>query len=143
MNPTAANSTAAAASENTGPSRPFDLSERVALVTGSSKGLGRAMALALGQAGAKVAMNYCNDVAKAEKAFADFKSRGCEGMLVRADVTNEQEVSAALERIRNGLGPIDILIVNATCDQPHRRIEDYEWAFFQTMLDFLSRAHFF
>ena len=58
---------------------PFSLTGRVALVTGSTTGLGKAMAIALGQAGARVAVNFNNNVARAEKAFAEFEAAGCEG----------------------------------------------------------------
>ena len=64
----------------------FALDGHVALVTGSSRGLGRAMAFALGRAGAKVAHNYCHSQETAERAFADFQAEGLEGVLVRADV---------------------------------------------------------
>jgi NAD(P)-dependent dehydrogenase (short-subunit alcohol dehydrogenase family) len=70
----------------------FDLSGRVALVTGSSKGLGRAMATALGRAGAKVAFNYQNDRASAERAFEEYRAEGLEGGLFRANVVDADEV---------------------------------------------------
>src|SRR5690242_1142840 len=103
----------------------FSLKDRVALVTGSSTGLGKAMAKGLGQAGAKVALNYFNNSERAEKAFSEFTAAGFEGMLVRADVTGESGVSSMMAEIRKTLGPVDILVINATCDQPHKRIEDY------------------
>ena len=121
---------------------PFSLAGRVALVTGSSKGLGRAMAFALGAAGAKVAINYANDSAKAEKTFGEFKARGHQGMLVRADVTDEEAVNGMARQIAATLGPVDILVINATCDQPHRRIEEYDWDFYQSMLDFFIKSPF-
>lgn len=71
---------------------PFSLSGRAALVTGSSKGLGKAIAIGLGRAGAKVALNYFHDSAKADEAFAEFKESGGDGMLVRADVTDPTDV---------------------------------------------------
>jgi len=58
----------------------FSLEGKVALVTGSTKGLGRAMALALGQAGAKVAINYCHDESKAQATLQQFQEAGCTGM---------------------------------------------------------------
>ncbi|MBT5705726.1 MAG: SDR family NAD(P)-dependent oxidoreductase, partial [Verrucomicrobia bacterium] len=61
----------------------FSLDGHVALVTGSSKGLGRAMAQALGLAGAKVALNYCHDQEKAEAALAEYRAAGGQGMLVK------------------------------------------------------------
>jgi 3-oxoacyl-[acyl-carrier protein] reductase len=125
------------------PSAPsFSLQGRVALVTGSTTGLGRAIALALGQAGARVALNYANNTARAEKALAEFRAAGCEGALFRADVTSETEVPKLIAAIEDELGPVDILVPNATCDQPHKPIEDYDWAFYQSMLDFFIKSPF-
>jgi 3-oxoacyl-[acyl-carrier protein] reductase len=121
---------------------PFSLAGRVALVTGSSKGLGRAMAMALGKAGAKVAINYLNNKSTAEKTFADFQAAGRAGGLFRADVTKEEDVSRLHAEIVRELGPVDILVVNATCDQPQKAIEQYDWAFYQAMLDFFVKSPF-
>lgn len=113
---------------------------RTALVTGSTKGLGRIMALALGQAGARVALNFRSGVAAAERAFAAFRERGCEGGLFRGDVTDEAEVNRLVERVAAELGPPDIVVVNATPDQPQKPIEEYDWAFYQSMLDFFVKS---
>jgi len=69
----------------------FPLKGRVAFVTGSTTGLGKAIAFALRDAGAKVALNYQNNAERAEQAFADFEVGGGVGMLVRGDVTCETE----------------------------------------------------
>ncbi len=114
----------------------------MALVTGSSKGLGKAMAMALGRAGAKVAINYANNVQKAEQTFAEFKKRGHKGMLVRGDVTDQTSVDAMMREIAAKLGPVDILVLNATCDQPQKPIEEYDWAFYQRMIDFFIKSPF-
>lgn len=119
---------------------PFSLNGRVALVTGSTTGLGKAMAIALGQAGAKVAVNFANNVARAEKAFGEFRAAGGEGMLVRGDASSEMEVARMISEIAGQLGPVDILVINATPDQPQKPIEEYEWAFFQQMLDFFVKS---
>lgn len=119
---------------------PFRLDGLVALVTGSSKGLGKAMAISLGRAGAKVAVNYCHGKEKAEATFAEFEAAGCEGMLVRGDVTDEGEVNRMVGEIDEGLGPIDILVANATPDQPQKTIEEYDWSFYQSMLDFFIKS---
>lgn len=118
----------------------FSLTGRVALVTGSTTGLGKSMALALSLSGAKVAMNYYNNTARAEAAFAEFRAAGGEGLLVRGDVSSETDVPRLVAEITECLGPVDILVLNATPDQPHLPVEEYEWAFYQQMLDFFVKS---
>ncbi|MCR9245390.1 MAG: SDR family oxidoreductase [bacterium] len=120
--------------------RTFSLAGRTALVTGSSKGLGRAMALALGAAGAKVAMNYANSKSTADAALADFRERGYEGDMFRADVTSQRQVERLVQAVEKKLGKIDILVLNATPDQPQKPIEKYDWDFYQSMLDFFVKS---
>jgi 3-oxoacyl-[acyl-carrier protein] reductase len=122
--------------------RPFTLAGRTALVTGSSKGLGKAIAFALGSAGAKVALNYANDQPAAEATFAEYGDRGFEGMLVRADATNEKHVVKMCHAVAAKLGPIDVVVVNATPPQPQKPFELYDWAFHQQMLDFFVKSPF-
>ena len=118
----------------------FSLAGRTALVTGSTTGLGKAMAFALGRAGARVAMNYSRNEERAARAFAEFSAAGLHGGLFRADVTSETDAPRLVADIAASLGPIDILVLNATPDQPHRPIEDYDWAFHQLMLDFFVKS---
>lgn len=118
----------------------FSLAGRVALVTGSTTGLGRNMAVALGRAGARVALNFQNNVDRAERAFEEFQSAGCEGMLVRGDVTDAAEVERIVTAVAKGIGPVDILVLNATPAQPLKPIEEYDWAFYQQMLDFFVKS---
>ncbi len=120
----------------------FSLENRVALVTGSSTGLGKAIALGLGQAGAKVALNYQNNTQRAEKTCAEIRSAGVHAALFRGDVTCEQDVERMCTEIAATLGPVDILVLNATPAQPQKTIEEYDWAFFQQMLDFFVKSPF-
>src|SRR5262245_11490224 len=120
----------------------FSLAGHVAVVTGSSTGLGKAIALTLGKAGAAVAVNYFNNQARAEKSFAELRAAGVQGVLVRSDVTTEQGVDLLFDEVERHLGVPDILVVNATCDQPHKTIEDYDWGFHQSMLDFFIKSPF-
>ena len=120
----------------------FSLQNRVAFVTGSTTGLGKALALALGKAGAKVAMNYHNSRPRAEAAFALLQEAGVVSQLVRGDVTNEAEIGRMMAEVAAGLGPVDILVLNATCAQPQKPIEEYDWAFCQSMLDFFVKSPF-
>lgn len=122
--------------------RSFSLAGKTALVTGSSKGLGKAIAMALGAAGAKVAINYCNGEEQAMATFAEFQNRGFQGLLVRADVTNEKHVTKMCHAVEQKLGPIDIVVVNATPAQPQKPFELYDWAFHQQMLDFFVKSPF-
>src|SRR5438445_12596606 len=99
---------------------PFSLKNHLALATGSSTGLGKAIAVTLAKAGARVALNYHNNQARAEKAFAEFRSAGLEGILVRADVTTPEGVDALYRETEAKLGKPDILVANAACDQPRK-----------------------
>ena len=91
----------------------FDLSGKVALVTGATHGLGMAMAKGIGQAGANVIINGNSSQEKIDKAVEIFKSEGIQAFGYRFDVTNEEEVQKAIARIENEVGPIDILVNNA------------------------------
>ena len=120
----------------------FSLEGHVALVTGSSTGLGKAVALGLGRAGAKVAVNYYNNKERAEKTIAEFKSLDIECDLFRANVIDETSIASMFTEIESKLGNVDILVPNATPDQPLRPIEEYDWAFYQSMLDFFIKSPF-
>ncbi|MDB9475052.1 SDR family NAD(P)-dependent oxidoreductase [Dolichospermum circinale] len=118
----------------------FSLDGHVALVTGSSAGLGKAIALKLGQAGAKVAINYNNNESRAKQALAELEQQGCQAILVRGDVTQPEDVAAIYEAIASQLGTVDILVLNATGPQPQIPFEEYTWQDFQTMLDFFVKS---
>lgn len=119
---------------------PFSLAGRVALVTGSSTGLGKATARCLGLAGAKVAVNYANSRARAEETLGEFRGVGIEADLFQADVTDAGEIDAMFSAIEKSLGPVDVVVVNATPAQPLRPIEEYDWEFYQQMLDFFVKS---
>ena len=117
---------------------PFSLANHVALITGSSTGLGKAIAFTLGKAGAKVTVNFANNQARAEKTFAEFQKAGISCTLIRADVTTANGVDLLFRETESRLGKPDILIINATCAQPFKPIEEYDLEFHRSMLDFLS-----
>ena len=119
---------------------PFSLANRVALVTGSSTGLGKATAACLGQAGAKIAVNFANNRGRADKALAELRDAGITAELFQADVTDEAEVDQMVTAIENALGPVDIVVLNATPAQPQKPIAEYDWAFYQQMLDFFIKS---
>jgi 3-oxoacyl-[acyl-carrier protein] reductase len=89
------------------------LSGKIALVTGSSRGIGRAIAFALARAGADVALNYKSRAADARDAEAEIAGLGRRVAAVQADVARGVEVERLVDEVRTGLGPIDILVNNA------------------------------
>ena len=91
----------------------LDLKGRVALVTGGSRGIGAAVALALAEAGCAVAVNYRARADEADAVAAKIKAIGGRAMTVAADVSQAIAVTAMVEDVTKALGPIDILINNA------------------------------
>ncbi|HRF02870.1 MAG TPA: SDR family oxidoreductase [Pirellulaceae bacterium] len=118
----------------------FSLAGKVALVTGNSTGLGKGIGLALGKAGAKVPISYANRLDRAEQAAEEYRAAGITTSICRADVTCERSVDELFSQIERDLGPVDIIVVNATCDQPLKPIEQYDWEFYKSMLDFFVKS---
>jgi 3-oxoacyl-[acyl-carrier protein] reductase len=90
-----------------------DLSAHTALVTGASRGIGAAIAIALAEAGAAVAVNYRERADDAASVVAKIKSTGGGAVAVAADVSQAAAVAKMIERVARDLGPIDILVNNA------------------------------
>lgn len=91
---------------------PNGLTGKVAVITGASRGLGRAMALSLGAAGARIAL-VSRDAAKTEESAAAVRETGAEAMVVLADVGDEQQVAEVEKMVMAEFGGCDILINNA------------------------------
>ena len=90
-----------------------EFENKTALVTGGSRGIGRAVCLALAESGARVAVNYIGDEKAAAATLADVESRGARGIAVKADVADHQAVSDMVATVENELGPIDLLVTSA------------------------------
>jgi gluconate 5-dehydrogenase len=91
----------------------FDIKGKIALVTGSTHGLGMAMAKGLGHAGATIIINGNSSQPKIDEAVLEFKNEGIAAFGYKFNVANESEVIEAIRKIESEVGPIDILINNA------------------------------
>jgi 3-oxoacyl-[acyl-carrier protein] reductase len=105
----------------------MSLSGKTALVTGASRGLGRAIALRLAREGAAVAVNYREREAEAEAVAQKIRECGAKALTVRADVADESQVRSMLEKTALELGPVDILINNAGVMR-RGDLADFDWS---------------
>src|SRR5258706_11045459 len=108
---------------------PKDLAGRTALITGGSRGIGRAIALKLARHGANVAINYFSRDEDALNAQHAVQQEGGQCVLVKGDVSDPATVSSVAARTREGLGPIDILVANAAISiiESHQEISWETW----------------
>lgn len=91
----------------------MSLEGKIALVTGSSRGIGRAIALALGKKGVNVAVNYAGNEQKAEEVVQELQALGVKAIKIRANVADEQNVKAMIKEVTKEFGRLDILVNNA------------------------------
>ncbi len=87
--------------------------EEVAVVTGASRGIGRAIAVHLAREGVAVAVNYASSSGKADEVVAEIEGSGGTAIAVQADVSDEAAVAAMFDRVAEELGPVTILVNNA------------------------------
>jgi 3-oxoacyl-[acyl-carrier protein] reductase len=106
-----------------------DLKNRVALVTGASRGIGAAIAIALARAGADVAVNFRQRVDAAKTVCGEITALGRKALAVQADVSVAAEVKRLVAEVEARLGPVDILVNNAGIAHPHKleEITEAEW----------------
>jgi len=120
---------------------PAELYNRVALVTGSSRGLGAAIARTLAERGARVAVNYFGSAALAEALASDIRARGGKAVAFKADVRDEDQVNHMVDDVRQAFGaPIDTLVCNATGPQPFRKVEELTWQDCLDQLEFFVKS---
>jgi NAD(P)-dependent dehydrogenase (short-subunit alcohol dehydrogenase family) len=92
---------------------PLQLSGKVALVTGASKGVGRGIAIALARHGATVVINYNSDLAGAQETLAAVEAAGGTGITAKASVSSADQIDAMFDLVRQTYGRLDILVNNA------------------------------
>jgi len=106
-----------------------DLHGKIALVTGGSRGIGAAVAVALAEAGADVAVNYRERAEAAAMVAKDIARTGRRALAVGADVSSSAAVAKMIERITAELGPVDILVNNAGIGRRRapEELDEAEW----------------
>ena len=105
------------------------LSGQKALVTGASSGIGRAIALSLGDAGADIVINYVSGEDQAEALAEEIRTRGARALTLRADVSDESQVRAMFSAMLDEFGTVDILVNNAGLQQdaPFHELTLAQW----------------
>jgi 3-oxoacyl-[acyl-carrier protein] reductase len=105
------------------------LDSQTCVVTGSSRGIGEGIATELGAHGANVVVNYRSSEREAYDVVEEIEADGGTAIAVQADVTDEQQVNAMVDRIRNAFGPADVLVNNAgiTIDKKFERMTREDW----------------
>jgi len=111
------------------PFDPLPLHGRTAFVTGSSRGIGRAIAIELGRWGADVVVHAQKNLELAESAAAEIRTLGRRSLAVLADVRVKADLEAAADRVKAELGPVDILVNNAGTrqDGPFILMSEEKW----------------
>jgi len=118
------------------------LENQVAVVTGSSRGIGAATAKLLAKNGAKVAVNYVKAKEKGEAVVEDIRKAGGKAILVQADVVDPAQVKTLIEKTQKELGPVDILVNNANMHFPIEPFIKYSWEDFERKLVNEMKASF-
>ena len=110
------------------------LTGKTAIVTGGSRGIGHAIAVAFAEAGANVAIIYAGNTAAAEETLKEVKAKGAQGVTIQCDVADEAAVTAMIKAVKEQFGAIDILVNNAgiTRDNLLMRMKTGDW---QSVID--------
>ena len=107
----------------------MQLEGKVAFVTGGSRGIGKAIALTLAEAGADVAINYAGNVAAAEEVAAEIRKMGRRALILQGDVSKTEMAAEMMDAVVAGFGHCDILVNNAgiTRDGLLMRMKEEDW----------------
>ncbi|MYL48220.1 SDR family oxidoreductase [Halobacillus litoralis] len=117
------------------------MQEKVALVTGGSKGLGKGIASNLASSGVTVIINFNRDQESADAVVHDIREKGGQAFAIQADVTREEEVNRLVAEAEKQTGrPINIVVNNATGPQPEYSLEEVTWDDYLDQLLFTTKA---
>src|SRR5438105_15958290 len=97
----------------------MSLKQKHALITGSSRGIGRGIALKLAEAGATIAIHYYQNEAAAKATLRLIKERGADGAIFQADVTKPEQIERLFKEVRSRFPSLDIFVINARPEAVH------------------------
>lgn len=117
------------------PEQTLNLTGKAALISGAAVGIGRAVALALGQAGAFIGINYHSSKEAAESLYAELAAKNIKSLLLPADLTDEEQANAVVDKLVAQTGRLDILVNNSGGLVKRAKIEETTLANWQKSLD--------
>lgn len=120
----------------------MNLVDKVAIVTGGARGIGRSASILLAKRGAKVVVNYLMNTEAAESLVADIKSNGGEAVAFQGDVREEDQVLKLVSRVKEMYGRLDILVCNANMSFVAKPFVEMSWEEFSPKLNDELRAAF-
>ncbi len=115
---------------------------KVAVITGASRGIGAATAQLFAENGAKVVVNYANSTEAAQQVVKAIRAKGGEGIAVKADVRNEDQINALVDQTISQFGKVDILVSNAAIQFSMKTFSDMKWDEFKPKLEEELKAAF-
>lgn len=110
-----------------------DFADKVVLITGGTRGIGKALALQLAAEGARVALNYMSRQADAEQAVVEVQQLGAEAVAIAGDVSQPDSAGAIVAQAREALGPVDMLVTSAGISMPGPA-DDVTWERWKTTM---------
>lgn len=111
------------------------LNGKVAVVTGGSRDIGRAVSIKLASEGAKVCINYCHDESKAAETLEMIRKAGGVAIAVKADVTKAKDVEALFKAVTEAWGQVDILVNNAGGIMGRKAIQEQDEDWYNSLMD--------
>ncbi|RCK71201.1 SDR family NAD(P)-dependent oxidoreductase [Desertihabitans brevis] len=120
-----------------------NLTGKVAVVTGASRGIGRGVAIRLGSLGAKVVVNYSRDAGSAAETVAAIEAAGSSAVAVQADVSKPDDIEALLDTARSTYGGLDIVVANAGLDEGLGAVVDITEADYDRIVNVNAKGAFF
>lgn len=120
--------------------KPAVRARGVALVTGSSRGLGARIAFALAADALMIAVNYCTDSAGADAVVTSIRAAGGQAAAFQGDVTDEEDTAILVRRIGRWAGNVSVLVVNATGEQEDIPVRDLRWEQISKQLEYFIKS---